>query len=128
MGRRYRVSNKEPGAIPDLSRQRQQPLVRGRSLRLSGYVELHAASAFSFLDGASLPEELAGLCSHFQIPAIALLDSDGVYGATRLHLAAKKAAICAHVGAEITGCSVRYPLPAESQLGYQHLCRLMTRM
>jgi error-prone DNA polymerase len=66
------------------------------------YVELHARSAFSFLEGASLPEELVGVCSHFKMPAMALLDTDGVYGAPRFHLAANKAKIKAHIGAEVT--------------------------
>ena len=66
------------------------------------YIELHARSAFSFLDGASLPEELAGVCAHLGLPAMALLDTDGVYGAPRFHLAAKKAKIKAHLGAEVT--------------------------
>jgi error-prone DNA polymerase len=66
------------------------------------YVELHARSAFSFLEGASLPEELAGVCTHLGMPAMALLDTDGVYGAPRFHLAAKKIGIQAHMGAEIT--------------------------
>ena len=55
------------------------------------YIELHARSAFSFLEGASLPEELIGVCQHFQMPAMALLDTDGVYGSPRFHLAANKA-------------------------------------
>ncbi|MCX6619445.1 MAG: PHP domain-containing protein, partial [Acidobacteria bacterium] len=66
------------------------------------YVELHARSAFSFLRGASLPEELAACCAGLDSPAMALLDRDGVYGAPRFHLAAKKAGITAHLGAEIT--------------------------
>src|ERR1700757_2421761 len=66
------------------------------------YVELHARSAFSFLEGASLPEELIGACSHFHMPAMALLDTDGVYGAPRFHLAANKIGVKAHIGAEVT--------------------------
>jgi error-prone DNA polymerase len=66
------------------------------------YIELHARSAFSFLEGASLPEELIGACSHFHMPAMALLDTDGVYGAPRFHLAANKIGIKAHIGAEVT--------------------------
>src|ERR1700739_915569 len=65
------------------------------------YIELHARSAFSFLEGASLPEELIGACSHFHMPAMALLDTDGVYGAPRFHLAAKKIGVKAHIGAEV---------------------------
>jgi error-prone DNA polymerase len=66
------------------------------------YVELHARSAFSFLEGASLPEELIGVCQHFPMPAMALLDTDGVYGAPRFHLAANKAKVKAHIGAEVS--------------------------
>ena len=54
------------------------------------YIELHARSAFSFLEGASLPEELVAVCAQLNMPAMALLDTDGVYGAPRFHLAAKK--------------------------------------
>ncbi|PYX68005.1 MAG: error-prone DNA polymerase, partial [Acidobacteria bacterium] len=66
------------------------------------FIELHARSAFSFLEGASLPEELIGVCQHFHMPAMALLDTDGVYGAPRFHLTANKAKIKAHIGAEVT--------------------------
>ena len=66
------------------------------------FIELHARSAFSFLEGASLPEEMMAVCSHFQMPAMALLDTDGVYGAPRFHLAADKAKIKAHIGAEVS--------------------------
>ena len=65
------------------------------------YIELHARSAFSFREGASLPEELIGVCRHFKMPAMALLDANGVYGAPRFHLAADKAKIKAHIGAEV---------------------------
>ena len=66
------------------------------------YIELHARSAFSFLEGSSLPEELIGVCHHFQMHAMALLDTDGVYGAPRFHLAANKVKIKEHIGAEVT--------------------------
>ena len=65
------------------------------------YIELHARSAFSFLEGASLPEELAAVCAQLKLPAMALLDTDGVYGAPRFHLACQKAKIKAHIGAEV---------------------------
>ena len=65
------------------------------------YIELHARSAFSFLEGASVPEELAEVCAQYQMPAMALLDRDGVYGAPRFHLAARKLKIKAHIGAEV---------------------------
>jgi len=66
------------------------------------YIELHSRSAFSFLEGASLPEDLIAACANFQMPAMALLDRDGVYGSPRFHMAAEKAKIRAHVGAEVT--------------------------
>jgi len=69
------------------------------------YIELHARSAFSFLEGSSLPEELIGICQHYQMPAMALLDTDGVYGAPRFHIAANKVKVRAHIGAEVS-CSL----------------------
>src|SRR6266568_8273214 len=79
------------------------------------YVELHAASAFSFLRASSSPE--------------ALVDRDGVPGAPRFFKAARAAGIRPLVGAELTlesgGC---LPLLVESRAGYQSLCRLITRM
>ena len=93
------------------------------------YVELHARSAFSFLEGASLPEALAAECAKHEMGAMALLDRDGMYGAPRFYLAAKKISLRAHIGAEVTSASGwRYPLLAASREGYQNLCRLITRM
>jgi error-prone DNA polymerase len=66
------------------------------------FVELHSRSAFSFLEGASLPENLIAACAKMNMPAMALLDRDGVYGSARFHGAAKKAGIKAHVGTEIS--------------------------
>src|SRR6476619_3669561 len=70
--------------------------------RTPQYVELHARSAPSFLRGAAAPEELIAVCSELKMPAMALLDNDGLYGAARFHLAAKKLDIKAHMGSEIT--------------------------
>src|SRR3954454_6171969 len=93
------------------------------------YVELHGRSAFSFLEGACLPEELAGACAHLEMPAMALLDRNGVYGSPRFHLAAKKAGVRAHIGSEITCTNgLSYPLLAASREGNRNLCRLVTRM
>src|ERR671922_955499 len=98
------------------------------------YAELHAASAFSFLDGASLPEALVDRAVALGYPALALLDRDGLYGAPRFHLAAKRAGLKAIVGAELTltigaASSVfRLPVLIESREGYRNLCRLVTRM
>ena len=80
------------------------------------YIELHARSAFSFLEGASLPEELISTCAHHGMPAMALLDTDGVYGAPRFHLAAQKAKIKAHIGAEITCTSLNSVILSEDAL------------
>jgi error-prone DNA polymerase len=95
------------------------------------YVELHSRSAFSFLEGASLPEALALTAAGLNIPAMALLDRNGFYGSARFHMAAKKTGIRAHVGTELSIADVsgtmNYPLLCESQLGYQNLCRLITR-
>jgi error-prone DNA polymerase len=110
------------------------------------YVELHSCSAFSFLEGASLPEDLIAEAARLEIPAIALLDRDGLYGSPRFHMAATKAGIRAHVGAEISveGLGTQAALPkwipnripprpvrlallVENRKGYQNLCRLITR-
>ncbi|MGH9579645.1 MAG: PHP domain-containing protein, partial [Terriglobales bacterium] len=69
---------------------------------MTEYAELHAYSAFSFLEGASLPEELAARCAELGLPAVALTDRDGVYGAPRMHRAAAKAGVRAHVACELT--------------------------
>src|SRR5215510_6613960 len=66
------------------------------------YVELHTASAFSFLQGASLPETLVDRAAELGYAALALLDRDGVYGAPRFHKAAKAAGIKPIIGAELT--------------------------
>ncbi len=93
------------------------------------YVELHSRSAFSFLEGSSTPEELVARAAELNLPALAMLDRDNVSGAPRFHMAAKKAGIRAHIGAEVTSTDGhRYPLLAESRKGYQNLCRLITRM
>ena len=100
------------------------------------YVELHARSAFSFLEGASVPEELIAAGLSFDMPAMALLDRDGLYGAPRFHLSAKKNGLQAHIGAEISvktaaagpGSVVSVPVLVRDRTGYQNLCRLITRM
>jgi error-prone DNA polymerase len=111
-----------------------------------GYVELHAASAFSFLQGASQPEQLIEHAVALEMPAMALLDHNGVYGAARFHTSAKRNKIQAHIGAEV-GVSglgsrltppqwlphqhpqepARVPLLCESREGYQNLCQLITQ-
>jgi error-prone DNA polymerase len=93
------------------------------------YTELHARSAFSFLEGGATPEDLVSACAEREMQTMALLDRDGVYGSPRFHLAAKKMRIRAHIGAEVTASDGwRYPLLVETREGYQNLCRLITRM
>src|SRR5678816_44706 len=123
----------EPEPPPRLRLRRSHPSWPGGAIALSmtipAYTELHAASAFSFLDGASLPEELARTGAELGMPAMALLDRDGVYGGPQFHKAAEKAGIHPHIGVELTSTDGScYPLLAESRRGYQNICRLTTRM
>jgi len=91
------------------------------------YVELHARSAFSFLEGASLPESLIATAAERNMGAMALLDRHGFYGAPRFHMAAKQRKIKAHVGTEITVANTgSFPLLVATRTGYQNLCRLIT--
>ncbi|HYM24843.1 MAG TPA: error-prone DNA polymerase [Vicinamibacterales bacterium] len=100
------------------------------TLSSSPYIELHSASAFSFLQGASPPETLIDRAADLGYSALALLDRDGVYGAPRFHKAAKAAGIQPIVGAELTLATSNFILPVlcENRTGYQNLCRLITRM
>jgi error-prone DNA polymerase len=115
------------------------------------YVELHASSAFSFLEGASLPEALIERAAALDYPAIALMDRNGLYGSPRLHQAAKKAGIRALVGAELVMGSAqdsgprtqgktlseaqspepkalfRLPVLVSSAEGYRNLCRVLSK-
>src|SRR5439155_21340048 len=68
----------------------------------SRYIELHTASAFSFLQGASLPEALVDRAAELGYPALALVDRDGVYGAPRFYKAAIAAGLRPIIGAELT--------------------------
>ncbi len=91
------------------------------------YIELHARSAFSFLRGGSLPEHLAERAAELDLPAMALCDRDGVYGAPRFFVKAREAGLRPIVGAEITmqDGSV-LPVLVQSRTGYANLCRLLT--
>jgi error-prone DNA polymerase len=92
-----------------------------------GYVELHAHSAYSFLDGASHPEELALRAAELGHEALALTDHDGVYGSLELAHAAKHFGVRAITGAEVTlAGGAHVTLLVESPQGYANLCRLLT--
>src|SRR5438876_10064727 len=91
------------------------------------YIELHCHSAFSFLDGASLPEQLALTASQLGYPALALTDHNGLYGSMAFAQEAKQLGIQAITGAELTlldGSHVT--ILAETPEGYANLCRLIT--
>src|SRR6266446_7437112 len=91
------------------------------------YVELRTRSAFSFLEGAALPEDLADRAAALEYPAIAMGDRDGLYGAPRFYTAARKAGIKALVGAEITlDDDSRLYLLVPDRVRYQNLCRLIS--
>src|SRR5260221_3462790 len=117
------------------------------------YVELHAASAFSFLQGASLPEALVDRAAALGYDAIALVDRDGLSGVPRFHKAAIAAGLKPIIGAELTidgsgssgsrssldarrsssslithRSSFMLPVLFSSRTGYQNLSRLITTM
>jgi error-prone DNA polymerase len=112
----------------------------------SRYVELHAASAFSFLEGGSSPESMAKRAFELDMPAMALLDRNGVYGSARFHKIANENGLRPHVGAEVSVSTfgprmtppvwlphqhlaepVRLPLLCKTREGYQNLCQIITR-
>src|SRR6266536_1991960 len=92
------------------------------------YIELHACSAFSFLRGGSFPEQLAEVAAELEMPAMALLDRNGVYGAQRFSVAARE-----HHVRPIIGCELLMedgavlPVLVENRTGYKHLCELLTK-
>src|SRR3977135_2983162 len=92
------------------------------------YVELHACSAFSFLRGASFPEQLAETAAELEMPALALLDHNGVYGAQRFSVAAREHNIRPIIGCELTmEDGISLPVLVENRTGYKNLCELLTQ-
>src|SRR5579862_2403810 len=91
------------------------------------YIELRSRSAFSFLEGATTPEDLADRAAELGYPAIAMGDRDGVYGHPRFYQAAKKAGVKAIVGADLTleDDSRLYVLVPDRER-YKNLCRMLT--
>src|SRR5947208_724257 len=93
------------------------------------YIELHACSAFSFLRGGSFPEQLAEVAAELEMPAMALLDRNGVYGAQRFSVAARE-----HNVRPIIGCELLMedggvlPVLVENRVGYENLCQLLTQV
>src|SRR6476619_6138654 len=91
------------------------------------YVELRAASAFSFLRASSLPEDLIDRAAELGYNAMALVDRDGVYGAPRFHGRAKKHDVHAMVGSDLTlENGGRVSVLVQKRQGYRNLRRLIT--
>jgi error-prone DNA polymerase len=91
------------------------------------YVELHAHSAYSFLDGASQPEELAARAAELGYDALALTDHDGLYGSLEFARAAKDFGVRPITGAEVTlDGGAHVTLLVETRQGYANLCRILT--
>ncbi len=93
------------------------------------YVELHACSAFSFLRGGSFPEQLAEVAAELKMPAMALLDRNGVYGAQRFSVAAREHGVRPIIGCELSmedGSIL--PVLVENRTGYKNLCELLTQV
>src|SRR6478609_9375506 len=92
------------------------------------YIELHACSAFSFLRGGSFPEQLAEVAAELEMPAIALLDRNGVYGAQRFSVAAREHGVRPIIGAELSmEDGSLLPMLVENRTGYKNLCELLTQ-
>jgi len=92
------------------------------------YCELHSCSAFSFLRGGSFPEQLAEVAAELEMPAIALCDRNGVYGAQRFSVAAREHGVRPIIGAELAmeGGGI-LPVLVENRTGYKNLCELLTQ-
>src|SRR5258708_39589693 len=88
--------------------------------RMTEYVELHGRSAFSFLEGTSLPETLVERAAELEIPAIALLDRNGVYGAPRLHMEGQRRGVRPHIGTEVAVSDLGQRLRPAKDRPHQH--------
>src|SRR3989440_6788676 len=92
------------------------------------YVELHSCSAFSFLRGGSFPEQLAEVAAELEMPAMALIDRNGVYGAQRFSVAAREHGVRPIIGAELSMEDFSIlPVLVENRTGYKNLCELLTQ-
>ena len=92
------------------------------------YIELHACSAFSFLRGASFPEQLAETAAELAMPAMALLDRNGVYGAQRFSVTAREHNVRPIIGCELSmEDGTILPVLVANRTGYKNLCQLLTQ-
>src|SRR5919204_2869212 len=112
---------------PHRRRRKEKPEPSPLRKTTAPYVELHAHSAYSFLDGASLPEELAVRAAELGYEALALTDHDGLYGSLEFAHAAKHFGVRPITGAELTLADrAHVTLLVETPKGYANLCRLLT--
>ena len=113
--------------FPHRTRKKDKPSPSAARSSTVPYVELHAHSSYSFLDGASLPEELAVSAAELGYPALALTDHDGVYGSLEFAHEAKHFGVRPITGAELTLADRSHvTLLVETAKGYANLCRLLT--
>src|SRR5215211_3904441 len=113
--------------FPHRTRKKKRPAPGAPRHASVPYVELHSHSAYSFLDGASHPEELAVRAAELGYPALALTDHDGVYGSLEFAYAARAVGVRAITGAEATLADGSHlTLLVETPRGYANLCRLLT--
>src|SRR5438067_8557862 len=92
------------------------------------YIELHTCSAFSFLRGGSFPEQLAEVAAELEMPAMALLDRNGVYGAQRFSVAAREYGLRPIIGCELSmEDGGILPVLVQNRTGYKNLCELLTQ-
>jgi DNA polymerase III alpha subunit len=116
-----------PPEFPHRTRKKERPSPSPLRRTTAPFVELHCHSAYSFLDGASLPEELAVRAAELGYEALALTDHDGLYGSLEFAHAAKHFGIRPITGAELTLADRSHvTLLVETPRGYANLCRLIT--
>src|SRR5665811_171136 len=108
-------------AIPKIRRQ----AISG-SPRVNPYVELHCHSNFSFLDGGSHPAELAFQAAELGMPALAITDRGGVYGAVRFLQACRKVGVKPIIGTALEVDGQEVVMIARNLRGYSNLCRLLS--
>src|SRR6266487_803414 len=132
MGGRWRLRLMHFDSLPrPLPSQEERREIRFNDLTLQRntmpYIELHACSAFSFLRGASFPEQLAETAAELAMPAMALLDRNGVYGAQRFSVVAREQNIRPIIGCELSmEDGGILPVLVENRNGYKNLCELLT--
>src|SRR5215471_15452248 len=102
-------------------------MVHREGVRLtSPYVELHCHSNYSFLDGGSHPFELAMRAAQLEMPALALTDHGGVYGAVKHLQACRKLGVKPIIGSALEVDGEELILIARNLRGYSNLCRLLS--